>query len=295
MEQEQNKRFLAWIDRIALQAILWEVAATPKPGLVDRNNCGAHRDMCFGTFMDSTAALSGTFGACAKVGLNRAGRGCEVLLEAIRPIGLEAEQRMFAATGGVNTHKGLLFSLGILSAAAGYLFGADPSTPLELGRLCRTAAVIAAGITSEELTPLHVNSADTHGEWQFIRHGITGARGEAESGFATVRRWALPVLREGMAEGRPRERVLVQTLLSLMAEVEDTNVLHRAGETGLKLVQGEARKVIALGGAYHEDGIQAIEALDHLLIQENISPGGSADLLAVAAMLWLLENGDCGR
>ena len=106
--------------RTALKSLLYEVSVTPKPGLVDRDNPGAHGDMDYYSFIDSAAALAPYFSRCAALGRDSLCEPGEVLTR-LRPLGLEAEEAMKQATGGANTHKGLIFSLGILCAAAGRL------------------------------------------------------------------------------------------------------------------------------------------------------------------------------
>ena len=130
------------------------------------------------------------------------------------------------------------------------------------------------------------NSAQTAGERLFQRFGLTGARGEAASGYVSVRRLALPVLLRLTREGHERETALLQTLLHLMAHgPADTNLVKRGGEDGLRFVRAAARDLLADGGVLHPDGRERMMALDDALIARNLSPGGSADLLAVTAFL----------
>ena len=115
------ERTAADIGALAFGALLAEVAATPKPGLVDRLTNGAHRDMDFSTFLASACALRHTFDAFAAAGVAGAELSPPALFPRLREIGLAAEQAMFRATDGVNTHKGMIFSLGLLAASAGLL------------------------------------------------------------------------------------------------------------------------------------------------------------------------------
>lgn len=111
------------IAAFAVESMLYEVAATPKPGLVDRANNGAHNDMDFFTFMSSAAALHDTFDLMIKLGVQKQSSPIQELLPMLRKEGRLAEKKMFEATGGVNTHKGMIFSLGILCGCCGWILG----------------------------------------------------------------------------------------------------------------------------------------------------------------------------
>ena len=252
------------IARMAREALEREVLLTPKPGLVDAANTGAHRDMDKDTFLRSAAALEPWFRVLAETGEQLAGQEPAAVLPHLRPIGLKAEQDMYAATGGVNTHKGALFSLGLLCAAGGRLSAGKQLLTAE--SLCAVCGAMTAGITQREL-----HDRDTHGRMAHADYGAKGVRGEAESGFASVRRLALPYLGE---ENGP-----YLALLSLITHVRDTNVLHRAGEEGLRWLQGRAKAIL------EDFSIPELERLDRECIERNISPGGSADLLALAFFL----------
>ena len=252
------------IGNLARRALEREVLLTPKPGLVDAANNGAHKDMSKDTFLRSAAALEPWLQRMAERGKASLKETPQQLLAALRPMGLEAEVNMYAATDGVNTHKGALFSLGLLCAACGRLQARNQ--PLTAENLCDLAAQMTAGITQREM-----NAADTHGLKVHAVYGAKGVRGEAESGFASVRDLALPLLN---VENGP-----YLALLNLIAHVRDTNVLHRAGEEGLYWLQGRAQDLL------EQFSIPALEQLDRECIEKNISPGGCADLLAIAFFL----------
>ncbi len=248
----------------ARAALEREVLLTPKPGLVDAANTGAHRDMDRETFLRSAAALEPWFQSMAERGMAFPEEAPAALFAALRPMGMQAEQAMYAATGGVNTHKGALFSLGLLCAACGRLTAQN--RPLTVETLCGLSAQMTAGITARELT-----GEDTHGLAAHAAYGARGVRGEAESGFASVRELALPHL------SGPDGSWLA--LLHLISRVRDTNVLHRAGEEGLAWLQARAAALLT------DFSLPALTALDGECIARNISPGGSADLLAIAFFL----------
>ena len=242
---------------LAVQALLEEVDQTPKPGLVDRNNRGAHRDMDRDLFHRSARSLLPYFRQAVTLGLERA--DCMGPLQAA---GLAAERVMLAKTGGVNTHRGAVYAFGLILAAMG-------------SRLARGGDVFAgaAALAESGLPP----AAGSHGQRARQRYGASGARGEALAGFPHARHaWA--------ALARPGGRNAA--LLTLLAEVEDTNLLHRGGPEGLALVQSRARSILAASPPAYGEGLLE---LDRACIARNLSPGGSADLLALALFLGRTE------
>ena len=279
------------IDRIgacALEAMLYEVSATPKPGLVDRANNGAHHDMDFFTFMSSAAALRGSFDAFARIGVQHQAGPLPEMLPALQQAGRTAEQQMFALTQGVNTHKGMIFSLGMLAGAAGRL--AAQGETLTAEKLCRTVAALCTGITAAAYAGIREQGQLTKGEAMYLKYGVTGVRGEVENGFPTVRRTGLPVCRELREKGLAINDVLVGTLIALMAENQDTNILGRHDLETLQAVQQAAKEVLALGSVGTEAGRRAICRMDEEFIERYISPGGSADLVAVTHFLYEMER-----
>ena len=271
----------------ALRAMLYEACVSPKPGLVDRFNSGAHRDMDIFTFMDSSCALRVYFRDVTLLGQTHAATPPENLLPHLRRTGVLAENVMMAATGGVNTHKGLIFSLGIICAALGQAYVADeaPSVNTLLGRSAHIAAPAL-----DELTRLSPAGASTRGEALNLRYGVTGIRGEAAAGFPSVRRWGLPVLKRYLSGGASINDAGVAVLLNMMANVADTNMIGRSGMAAFKGLQSE------LGARIRDDAltigqIVAIASeLDKLLSASNISPGGCADLLAITLALHFMEK-----
>lgn len=266
-------------DAVAAWALRQELDLSPKPGLVDRLGNGAHQDMCHALFVSSIEAIQPWLQAFLEAGRRSASLSPQQSFALVRPLGLHCEAAMFAATGGVNTHKGAIFAFALLLAATGRLEaqrrprGAEP--------LCAEVAHMCKGLAGRELGGDHQITA---GQRVYARHGLTGARGEAESGFATVRYHALPVYRQALAAGLERSAALQLALLQLMACNPDTNLVHRGGMEGLALVQHTAQTLLAEGaGAPPSDA--DLLAFDRLLTAQRLSPGGSADLLAVTCFL----------
>lgn len=286
----QKEDFCEMISAIAIKSILYEVAATPKPGLVDRDNAGAHSDMDFFTFLNSTSVLGPYFYKCALAGADFKDSDYSKLLIHIRPIGIEAEKSMFKATCGINTHKGIVFSAGIIGAAAGTLY--EEERPLSLENIIDRVKSISHGI-SGELKEVDHKEKLTYGEKLFAKHKSKGIRGEVEEGFPTVLKYSYPIFKELMEEKTLNiNDILIQTLYHLIENTEDSNILGRHGLAELEFAKTSAGEALKLGGILSQEGRDYIENLDREFIEKNISPGGAADLLAVTLMLYMLENGD---
>ncbi len=268
---------------LAIEALHREVLLTPKPGLVDRRNSGAHRDMTLDTFMASGAAISVWFPLFFETGVKTASRPLAEVLPKLRADGLACEKAMLVATQGVNTHKGAIFSFGLLIAATGRRLSLGHA--LEPEAICSDVGSMTADLIDRELK--RANASRTAGETLFRRHGLTGARGEAASGFATVRVHALPVFVSTWLRTGDERRALSAALLALLAHNRDTNLVARGGMDGLAYVQASAKKLIDRGGAEAPDFHDAMTRFDDDLIARNLSPGGSADLLAVT---WFLAR-----
>ena len=269
-------------DALATKALLDEVATTPKPGLVDRNNNGSHRDMTPETFEKSALALRGFWGDCFRTGAQTAALPAEEAFSALRALGVEAERRMLAATGGVNTHKGAIFTLGTVCGAVGRLW--RPEAPCRNPeRILRACAELSARAVEEDFARMERSgAARTAGERLYLEHGLRGIRGEVASGLPAVSETGLPILDALLDEGMSRNDAGVIALLHLIARGKDTNMIKRGGLALAAeisaLVREELRKN-ALPPA------ERIRQLDKLFIRHGLSPGGCADLLAVSYYL----------
>ncbi|QGH62969.1 triphosphoribosyl-dephospho-CoA synthase CitG [Serratia proteamaculans] len=270
----------------AYRALLVEVNLTPKPGLVDRHNNGAHRDMNLGHFYRSARAIGIWLPRFIRQGRDDAFRPAVEQLLRLRPLGLACENHMFQATGGVNTHKGSVFSLGLLCAAFGRRY--QQQRHIDAKTLCSEVARMCDGLVARELQ--QHNALQTAGQRLFAEHGLSGARGEAESGFERVINGALPLYRQRLNAGCDEQTALMDSLLWLMAHNDDTNVASRGGIEGLHWLQQRAAGLLAQGGAQGEQGIQRLRQFDADCIMRNLSPGGSADLLIVTWLLAQLPN-----
>jgi triphosphoribosyl-dephospho-CoA synthase len=273
------------VGRLAVRALSSELELTPKPGLVDRANAGAHQDMDFTTFVASTDAIAPWFPRFFRRGVDASSTDADGFLPSLRRDGQSCERAMFTATRGVNTHKGAVFSFALLCAASGRLHGRGE--PIDCDALCAEVASLCVGLVARELEAARFPR--TAGERMFRAYGLTGVRGEVESGFATARAHGVRPYLVARARGEGEEGALHQALLHLMANNTDTNLVSRGGLDGLRFVQAEARRLLGRTGLRASERAAALEALDRTLIARNLSPGGSADLLAVS---WFLANLD---
>lgn len=275
---------------LAIRSMLYEVSCTPKPGLVDMNNSGAHRDMDYFTFLSSIAALAPYFRCIAREAVDWYGTPQE-LFERIRPLGIKAERDMLDATGGVNTHKGQIFSLGLVCTAAAFILQRNGRVSIdEVSGMVKdmTSKLIERDL---ELNALRsINSGLTKGEQFYLLHGCKGARGEAAAGFRSAVDIGLPALKNALDWGAGLNNAMVHSLISIMGGVEDTNVMFRGGLEALGFLKDNSSSIMDAGSVFTAKGMEAINKLDCQLIEMNISPGGSADMLALSVFLFFIES-----
>src|SRR5271165_600944 len=266
---------LARIGDLAAASLLLVVETWPKPGLVSHVDSGSHGDMDAGTFHASAEALHPFFMALASAG------GAE--MDELRAIGLLAEQAMLAATGGINTHRGAIFGLGLLCAAAGALeAGRDyPLRSLGIFVCLRWGSAILSG----PITP------QSHGAEALRRYRAGGARAEAAAGFPHVYEVGLPALRSGrFLTSGDENAARVHACFALLATLEDTNLLHRSGEAGLRFARRAARDFLGRGGVGQVHWQSRAAEIHHEFIARRLSPGGCADLLAMSLLVDALET-----
>ena len=250
---------------LAVKALVDEVRLTPKPALVDLRGSGAHADLSLTRMLLSARVLEPFLLEMALAAEHEA--ASTQLREQLGAIGRRAEEAMLAVTGGVNTHRGAIWSMGLLVAAAAMEPGADEFT------LCDTAGRLSM------LPDRHAQRMTTHGALMGRKFGATGAFGEARAGFPHVLHQGLPALR--FARLRMIERdARLHALFAIMSKLEDTCLLHRGGEEALRTAREGACAVLEAGGYATENGRNLFAEMDARLMQLWASPGGSADLLA---------------
>jgi len=264
----------------AVDALIDEADLSPKPALVDRRGNGAHTDLHLGLMHASALALWPAFKEMAEAAIEIGEIGLP-LREAIGLIGRQGEQAMLTTTNGVNTHRGAIWALGLLVAAAAL----EPESTAA-GSIALRSARLA--LLDDRFAPRPLS----HGAQVAQRYGARGAREEAQLGFPAVIQRALPQLKRSRANGHGEQNARLDALLAIMTDLADTCVLYRAGEQGLRTMQIGAQAVLDAGGSASLAGRRRLHQLDQQLIALNASPVGAADLLAACLLSDGIESGD---
>ena len=282
-----SRKWTEHLVALSVRSLMYELAVTPKPGLVDRNNSGSHTDMDYFSFVDSIAVLQKYFTEVCQRSLGRQDDP-EALFREIRFLGMEAEEQMYKASNGANTYKGIIFSFGLFLSAAAALYrsyeAAEPALDdirMQVIKMCRN--------TLEEEVRYLPDPADS------------GARGEAIKGFASASDIGMQVLLQASGKGYDLNTAGIFTLLKILAELKDTNIIRRSGEDHLREVQNDLvlwfRRNDLLSEYCSTDlGKRKIteyaSQLDERFISEGISPGGAADNLALAFLMFFISECD---
>ena len=248
---------------LAERALRLELDTTPKPGLVDRQDNGAHKDMDYALMSKSISALRPYLTRLAVESAK------DIDPAKIKEIGIEAEKAMLKATGGVNTHKGALFCIGLSVAAASCL-------------ACSTGAVEAYSFKElvSRVASEIPSARGTHGAEAKRSFKAVGALENARAAYPELFTDWLPYYRS--LEGDPFR--CHKTLLHIMTTLDDTNILHRRGAEGLAHAEAEAARLLE---DFSESGLSS---LNKDFIRENISPGGSADMLSLTIFIESIIN-----
>ncbi|MGP1418259.1 MAG: triphosphoribosyl-dephospho-CoA synthase [Sphaerochaetaceae bacterium] len=292
---------------LAYESLIAEVQATPKPGLVDRNDNGSHKDMDINVFLASAEAIKPFLRRMAvhainnRINVMRAG-----LPQTLRAIGIAAEEAMLKATKGVNTHKGAIFTLGtMLYCAAVSINSGTKLTPKAISELCiicmsnimeelhhikvqnlkgnhlQAIGVKAGNGHHEEPEDLGDSMRLSHGQEAFIRYGAGGIRREAMGGYPS----ALAGLEffDSMRKKMTENDALCWTTVFLISRLEDTNMISRSDQaTALKAKEDALMTLTRI-----DEGLEPIKTLDKAYKEQNLSPGGAADLLSA---IWFLDK-----
>ncbi len=277
-QQQREGEIVRLLATYASKAILTEIALTPKPGLVDKFGNGSHGDMNFQMFLDSTSAILPWFERLVVAGFEFNENDLNLALPVIRSIGLRMETAMNEATGNVNTQKGIIFLISLSLFTAGLCFSRNGKFDSEDFR--EIIRCICKDIVKKELvdsaTTLKSNGSKVH-----LQYGFGGARAEAESGFRTVFEFGLPHLTE---VSEINDQVLKKCFLAIASTNGDTNILHRSGPEILAKFQELCHTALE---DFNDKNYAAV--IDHCKTC-NISPGGSADLLAITIFVWSVIN-----
>ncbi|MBT2336372.1 triphosphoribosyl-dephospho-CoA synthase [Variovorax paradoxus] len=266
----------AAIGRAATLALHDELSLSPKPGLVTLVDRGSHDDMDAHTFMRSLFSLRHYFAQIAEAGASGAA------FAVLERCGIAAEARMLAATGGVNTHRGAIFMLGLLCAAAG-------AAQREHGDALRPDPLRDAlrRHWGDALAARSRRTSNLPGGIAARCHGLRSASEEAALAFPVLFDTALPALTAALARGLAPRQARLDTLFHVMAVLDDSNLAHRGGLPGLRYAQRVAQDFLDRGGVARRGGLEAAGAIADEFVARRLSPGGAADTLAAAC--WVLR------
>ncbi len=271
------------IAELAVLSLMSEVNTTPKPGLVDRRNCGSHRDMNVNMFIESAKALKPYFAQCVMIGQQTARKEPQETFLLLRKAGIQAEKVMFETTGGVNTHKGAIYSLGVLCGALGRLW--KPQAPIsDMERIfCECSEIVQKAVKSD----FESMDRSTAGGRLYLEHGMKGIRGEVAAGFPSVKKIGMPAFEKALCCGLSANDAGAAALICLIANVQDTNLYHRGGAQGAAFAAAAAKTLL---NEFPHISVEEIEKADDAFIERNLSPGGCADLLAVTYFIHSLKK-----
>lgn len=265
------------VAHLATRALKAELNTTPKPGLVDTHDSGAHRDMDHALMMRSIRAMHPYFVRLATLGYDSPKLPAH---DDIVRIGIEAEKAMFNSTGGVNTYKGALFSMGLAVTAATYIIGRGKVATTTHGKEYVPGDLLSATIT--QFANGFPDTSGTHGSRakQLAQSGcsLKSALDNAREGYTQLFGEWLPFY-ETRIKGDD-SYVKHKTLLRIMCDLDDTNIVYRTDYATMQQVKTQARHLL-------EDFSEAgIDDLNRDFVSRNISPGGSADMLALVVFLF---------
>jgi triphosphoribosyl-dephospho-CoA synthase len=273
----KGERWALYLSTAAVSALVEEAELTPKPALVDRRGNGAHDDLDLVRLRRSAQSLQHGFADIARAAAVE--KLPLRLREQIGRIGRDMERRMQAAADGSNAHRGAIWALGLLVAAAA-------QCPSKRNAVAIAAAAAALARLPDRFAP----RPRSNGEQVRLKFAARGARGEAQAGFPHALRLGLPTLRAARERGAPEDCARLDALMAVMASLDDTCLLHRGGLAALETARAGARAVLAAGGTAAPAGLARLYRLHAELMALWASPGGSADLLSVTLFLDRLER-----
>lgn len=245
---------------LAVQSIKAELDTTPKPGLVDKADNGAHSDMDYNLMLKSIYSLHPYFTELSCLAYNE-----DVInIDKIKTIGIEAEKQMLFTTNGVNTYKGALFSMGLVLYAASYL--CQQRDKVQEQQLQKTIKLLSSKFSQPD---------DTHGKKVIEKHNIKGALNSAIDGYPLLFDEWLPFF----IKHKNEEHSLIKLLLFIMTNLDDTNIYYRKGEEVVAHVKQQAQEIL------DDFSIDRVEKLNREFVKENISPGGAADMLSLTLFI----------
>lgn len=269
------------IDQLARSALFDEVSLELKPGLVCPSTQGSHRDMDYALFLKSIEAMQGYYGQLCDFGFQQ----CS--FEQLQQAGVQCEQRMMLATQQVNTHKGAIFNLGFASAGLGQCL--KQQLPVNAENISQQ---IIEHWQQDLLNKLSRNP-QSHGQQMRKKYGISGAIEQVAHGFQVVQQLALPCFQSTLDATQSKNHASIQTLMTLISQLPDTNIVWRGGMSALFIVQEMAQKFLDDGGVLQTDWQNKLSQINQYFTQHHLSPGGSADLLGITLFFHKVEHELC--
>ena len=283
IESDKFEKISQKLGEFTMQAMMYEVGCYPSFGLVSPVSQGSHSDMDFYTFIDSMAVLNKYMIEFSMVGF--CCDNLDDIFSNIRKIGIRAEADMFKKTGNINTHKGMIFLLGIVLSNITYAI----KNKSNFAKIQENIKSMCKGITNELLLAEHKKEDElTHGEILYVKYGFLGIRGEVELGIPLAFDIGLLVY-ENTSDLTKNDR-LVHTLLSIMAQCDDSTIIHRKNIISLNFVKNLSKDLLEKGGLYNSNVKNKLNSINEYFIKANISPGGSADILAITVLLHLVKG-----
>lgn len=283
LDSERNKiELVNTFSNLALKSVILEVSASPSFGLVSPHTKGSHEDMDFFTFIDSGFSLSSYLKKVISAGYSPL--SVDLIFKKIRFMGKLAEDDMFLATNNVNTHKGMIFLMGItaaLTAKAKFENLSFNEIPSLIKEMCRDIL--------KDFDNIHKKTSLTHGEKLYIRHGIVGVRGVVKNGLDIIFNGSIKIFENSLISGEHINHAMIRTLLFLMSNLEDTTILHRHDIEILNFVKLKAKN-LHLKFEKTSVNIKLLTEIENEFIKKKISPGGAADLLAITMFLHFIKT-----
>lgn len=265
---------------LAIKALIYEVSITPKPGLVSKTSLGSHRDMNFYTFLESAFALRKYFSNCYSEATNLVKE--KELFDRIRKHGQEAEADMFLATNNVNTHKGSIFSLGIVFTCLVNYYYFHNTLP-SYDDLNQKIKLMCKDIYSD----FDKKKFDSYGKKIYDKYSIKGAREQAYRGYDIVLCDGITKLKKYL-KIYDLECSAILLLLYYISILDDTNIINRKDIETLEDIKNKCKDIWKKYNKLNfkrEDFIDEVEDLNTYFISKNVSPGGSADLLILTLFI----------
>lgn len=279
-----NEKYASTLAKLGLQALMFEINTTPKPGLVDLNNNGSHKDMDVQLFRKSAKILSPFFKKFVYCGIENGDLPLKNIFEELRNIGLEAEREMFKTTNNINTHKGAIFIFAMVLSTLGWLYINDKEYSRD--NLVHGIKDLAQNLKNDFIN-IEKKPNLSNGEVLYLKYNIQGIRGEALAGFSKVINNSLTAFNSYLKKGYSFNDSGVITLLEIILLIDDTNIISRRDYETLVRVKEEINTYKNSEGT---NLIAFAQNLDKEFIKLNISAGGSADLLALTYFIYFLEQ-----